>query len=188
MNLVKLAHTLWKDHLRKGMRVIDATMGNGYDTLFLTQHVIDESQGSVHAFDIQIDALDATRQRLNSVFCPQICDRVHLYHRSHETFPEGLKSIDLIVYNLGYRPLGDKQITTLADSTIKSCQNGLEILSQQGLMSILIYPAHSQGLDEKNALFEWFLTLDSNSYYISIHSPFNRPNAPILALIGKIKF
>ncbi|MGA8165254.1 MAG: hypothetical protein WB791_09565 [Waddliaceae bacterium] len=48
---LRLAHFYWKQLIREGGRVIDATCGNGNDTLVLSQCVLQESKGWVWAFD-----------------------------------------------------------------------------------------------------------------------------------------
>lgn len=52
---------VWKHIIQKGDTVIDATCGNGYDTLALLTMVSDESyNGCVFGMDIQQEALDNT--------------------------------------------------------------------------------------------------------------------------------
>jgi ubiquinone/menaquinone biosynthesis C-methylase UbiE len=52
---------VWKHVVQKGDTVIDATCGNGFDTLALLNLVADDSHnGYVYALDIQKDALDKT--------------------------------------------------------------------------------------------------------------------------------
>ncbi len=177
-----LAHILWKDFLRPGMTVIDATAGNGNDTLFLAKYVLTPNSGWIHAFDIQSEALKTTQERLSNNLSLQIQSRITLHNASHEIYPPNITP-SLIVYNLGYLPGGDLNKTTLAESTLKSCQNGLEILASGGLLSITIYPGHPEGSKEKSSLFSWFDTL--SPYLIFHHTPLNRPNQPSLITIRK---
>lgn len=59
--IVFVATRVWKHVVQKGDTVIDATCGNGFDTLALLNLVADESHnGYVYALDIQKDALDKT--------------------------------------------------------------------------------------------------------------------------------
>ena len=60
-----------------GETVVDATAGNGHDTLFLAEHVGEE--GHVYAFDIQQAALNSTAKRLG-----ELTNRVSLILDSHE--------------------------------------------------------------------------------------------------------
>ena len=61
-SLTDQAKQILADKLSAGDFVIDATAGNGHDSLFLAQQV--GPSGRIFAFDIQQLAIDATRQRL----------------------------------------------------------------------------------------------------------------------------
>jgi hypothetical protein len=177
-----LAHLIWKDFLRPGMTVIDATAGNGHDTLFLAKCVLTPNSGWVHAFDIQEKALEATQKRLQEHLPETLLKRITLHHTSHETFPENLAP-SLIAYNLGYLPGADPQNTTLAESTLTSCQNALNILNSKGLLSITLYPGHPEGHLEKSLLLPWLTTL--THLPIFHHTPLSRPNQPSLITLRK---
>ena len=66
-------------HLKEGDVAVDFTMGNGYDTEFLSKTV--GESGHVYAFDIQQQAVDSTAKHLREVGCPEnytlICDSHH---------------------------------------------------------------------------------------------------------------
>lgn len=178
-NHLKIAHLLWREHLKPGMTAVDATAGNGHDTLFLMGLVLGEDAGWVHAFDIQEAALTNTFELLKN---EPFADRVTLHHASHERFPDSLREVDLIVYNLGYLPGGDKSITTMAESTLNSCKNALEILKTGGLLSLTLYPGHAEGCIEKNKLLSW---LETTTAYCVHHQPVNSPKAPTLITLVK---
>ncbi|MBP3368560.1 MAG: methyltransferase, partial [Clostridia bacterium] len=55
-------------HLGEGDTAVDFTMGNGYDTVFLSQTV--GETGTVVAFDIPEAALTSTEQNLRKNDCP----------------------------------------------------------------------------------------------------------------------
>ena len=63
-NLTTQAHEYCKATLQPGDIAIDATAGNGHDTLFLAQLV--KPQGCVFSFDIQSSAVENTSKRLNN--------------------------------------------------------------------------------------------------------------------------
>lgn len=183
MNHLMLAHILWKHHLKPGMTVIDATMGNGHDTLFLAKNVVTEKSGWVYAFDIQPTALKNTEDRLSDHLTAAQFKRISLIQASHDSFPEHLSDIDLITYNLGYLPGGDKSITTQAPSTLKSVQNSLKLLSETGLLSIMIYPAHPQGVIESHALLEWLQALSADNWTVFHHQNPLKSTSPSLITI-----
>lgn len=61
-----VAHLLWKHVIQKGDTVIDATCGNGNDTLAMANMVKDEqSKGCVYGMDIQEDAIKNTSSLLD---------------------------------------------------------------------------------------------------------------------------
>ena len=108
--------------LRKGDVVVDATAGNGHDSLMLANIVIDsENCGHLFCFDVQERALEATKARLRSSFSEeQLNGCVHLLNQNHRDFSvidkivqknRGSKlGVNAFVYNLGYLPGGDKTL------------------------------------------------------------------------------
>ena len=89
--------------------------------------------GGVIAIDIQEDAIAQTQQLLEKNLSSEKKAQVHLLQHSHEEFPEIAKQhlIKLIVYNLGYLPGGNKQLTTTTDTTVTSVQKALTLLCQE---------------------------------------------------------
>ncbi|XWS10651.1 hypothetical protein CRYUN_Cryun38cG0015200 [Craigia yunnanensis] len=62
----EVAHLVWRHVLHKGDVVIDATCGNGYDTVAMLKMVADESGcGLVYGMDIQTEALENTSSLLD---------------------------------------------------------------------------------------------------------------------------
>lgn len=56
---------MWKKIVQKGDIVIDATCGNGHDTLALVKMVADKlGKGRVYGMDIQQSAIDSTSSLL----------------------------------------------------------------------------------------------------------------------------
>src|SRR5690606_3119323 len=104
----------------QGMVAVDATAGNGYDTVFLAGRV--GPTGRVYAFDIQEEALRETRARITE---QGLADRVELIHAGHERLLEYVNGpINAMVFNLGYRPRGDKRVITRPETTIEALKGG----------------------------------------------------------------
>ncbi len=185
-NPIELAHLFWEKTLKKGDIVIDATVGNGKDTLALAKSLLKLGGGTLYGFDIQEAAIKATYDRIQ-LFAPEFLPSLHLMHTSHETFPITLRpnSVSLIVYNLGYLPAADKTITTLSESTCISISNALTLLSPGGYLSILCYPGHAEGAKEFQNIQEISSGLDKTVYCSSIHLFSNRNKSPALILIQK---
>jgi hypothetical protein len=146
---LQLAHTLWASHLKKSDSVVDATIGNGHDFVYLASLL--GPDGALTGFDIQKEALKKTRLKLAKVDPP--LPQITLHHACHSTLKGACHT--LIVYNLGYLPGGDKSITTQVASTIESLEKGLRALSEGGALSIMTYPGHEEGAREHEAVLEW---------------------------------
>lgn len=181
---LQLAHDYWQRHLSRGDNVIDATCGNGYDTLKLCELALNETCGHIFAFDIQESALEATTLRLKEKLSPQIVERVILIHRCHSDLrlpnPEPIK---LIVYNLGYLPGADKTQVTRVQTTLQSLQSAIELLTPGGLISITCYPGHPEGALEEEAILEFAAKLPRESWNCCHHRWINRQRAPSLLVI-----
>jgi len=177
---------LSKEYMDKKMKnalvVVDATMGNGFDTCYLRSKL--DSKGFLYAFDIQKTAIENTKKRLIE---NKIYSNVLLINDSHVEFKKYIdKEVDLIVYNLGYLPKGDKNITTLSESTLKSIKNGMDILNHKGLIIITIYPGHIEGEKEFNIISEFLKTVDQKKFEIikiEFYNQINRP--PVLFIIER---
>ena len=187
MNHLKVAHLIWKSHLQPGMHAIDATAGNGHDTLALAKCVLSENLGRIDAFDIQEKALKNTESLLKSHFSPSILSRIHLHSKSHEIFPIDLPRPHLIVYNFGYLPGGDKSITTIGEKSLQSCQNALSLLLPGGILSLTLYPGHLEGALESRILLSYFASLPKEAVKIFRYSPINSETSPILLILEKLK-
>lgn len=174
-----LAHHYWSNLVKPGDTVIDATCGNGYDTLRLATMI--GPTGRVYAYDIQPAAIEMTGDLLTK---EGLLDRVELRGVSHISF-EGIALPRLIVYNLGYLPGSDKQIKTVTETTLLSIAHGLEILQPGGMISITAYPGHEEGALEEQALQIFFSSLSPTTWSCTFHKWLNRQQAPVLFLIQK---
>ena len=174
-SLFDLAHTFWIKTLRPGDWAIDATCGNGHDTLFLSEHC-----AGVIGLDIQPQALLNTRERCRN-------KNIFLFHQSHRSFPAlaHLAPIRLVVYNLGYLPGGSKAVTTMTLNTLKSVENALTLILPGGLVSITSYSGHIEGQKEEEALLSFCRSLCPKTWTVVFHKWLNRNKAPSLLLIQK---
>ena len=181
-----LAPMYWQRLLQKDDLIIDATTGNGKDTLTLCRIMDRLGGGKVIGIDIQNEALERTRNRLNE-HLPDFIANIELHHRSHETFPEAIapSSVKLIVYNLGYLPGGDKTLTTKTSTTLISIENALTLLKSGGCLSITCYPGHSEGEIEYAQICALTTSLCKETYCVSQHIFSNRKKSPVLILIQK---
>jgi predicted methyltransferase len=165
--LTERAHQLIATRLRPGDVVIDATVGNGYDTLFLAEKV--GPTGRVFGFDIQAEAIAATESKLAAAGS---VDRVTLFQDCHSALGKRIiEPVRAVMFNLGYLPGGDKACVTQAATTLIAMQGALSRLMPGGLMTVIVYPGHSGGDVEAEQVEEWAKTLDTEICNVGIYRP-----------------
>lgn len=154
---------------------IDATMGKGYDTLFLCE--LAGKTGHVLAFDIQDEAIKETKKRLKEHCCLQKAELIKDGHEHMDQYAHG-DTADVICFNFGYLPGGDHQIATKAQTSVPAIKKGLEILKKGGLMSLCIYSGGDTGYEEKEAILQFLKELPSREYTVIANEYYNRSNDP----------
>lgn len=164
--LTQVAHDLVRQVIRPGDIAIDATAGNGHDTLFLAQCV--GSSGTVYGLDIQQDALTATANRLAAA---GVTNAV-LLHRSHAELREALStvadnSVAAVMLNLGYLPGASKQMVTRADSTVRAIRDSLRLLRPGGILTVVAYTGHPGGLEELQAVRDLLGSLPPEEFQVT---------------------
>lgn len=192
---LEMAHWMLKDIIKTNDVVVDATMGNGYDTQFLA-----ELGANVYAFDVQEEALNATEKRLddagikNQIFEKNLSNlltepSVNLVLSGHETLSEYVKEpIKAAIFNLGYLPKTDKSVVTKADTTLTALEALTNQLVVGGRIAIMIYYGHEGGMEEKDAVIKWTSSLPQKDWEVTSYAPLNQIHTPpILVLIEKRK-
>lgn len=179
-----LAHNYWKIYGKKGGTFVDATCGNGLDSLYIAQTLLTPDSGRLFCIDIQSRAICATKNLLREALAYKVLDRISYHHASHTELEFLPHSIDIFVYNLGYLPGGDKSLTTTSDTTLLSLKKATEYLSPNGLISIMSYPGHNAGKTELDSLIDFVSSLP-RKYTVCRHQWTNRCRSPELFLIGQ---
>ncbi len=152
LRAIDMAHVLLRDTLKPGDWVVDATVGNGHDTLWLAQMV--GPSGRVFGFDVQAAALAETRRRVAGL--PQVT----LFHAGHELMAEHLPAeakgrLAAVMFNLGFLPGGDKAVITRAETTLAALHHALDWLAVGGQITLVVYPGHTGGSDEASTVRSW---------------------------------
>lgn len=163
-----------KEQVQAGDCCIDATAGNGYDTRLLCE--LAGETGKVYAFDIQAQALENTKLRLQEA---GLADRATLILDSHENMAGYVtEPVSCIVFNFGYLPGGNHALATRPDTSIRAIEEGLKLLKKGGMMHLCIYSGKDSGFEEKTAIMEYLHTLNSREYLVLVTEYYNRPNHP----------
>lgn len=159
--------------LTAGDRVVDATLGNGNDALMLLKLI--GSKGFLYGFDIQETAIENSRNLLSH----HGFDNCHLIQDSHSNLAEYvLEPIKGCLFNLGYLPKGDKQVTTLWQSTEKALLQTMKLLLPGGFIGVTAYPGHDSGREEDLAIQRFFENINQKEYQIAQTQFINQENHP----------
>jgi len=157
---------------------VDATVGNGHDTVVLARAIGEE--GRVFGFDVQPDALDATRDRLAS---EGLIDRVTLIEAGHETMERHLPAaahgtVDAVMFNLGYLPGSDSPLTTTPATTRPALDAALRLLRPGGVATVVVYTGHEGGEEEAAAVDAWAADLSQSRFRALSYRFVNQRNDP----------
>ncbi|WP_234400669.1 class I SAM-dependent methyltransferase [Virgibacillus senegalensis] len=175
--VIPFAHDLLEQTINPGDIAIDATCGNGHDTLVLSKLVGDK--GTVFAFDIQNQAIERTKQLLDQASV----QNVQLHMVDHQYAPDYISEEDYgriggAIFNLGYLPGSDKQTITTPESTIAAVDSIAALLKQGGLIAIVVYYGHQGGEREKQALLDYVSSLDQKKFSVLQYAFINQQNNP----------
>ena len=129
--------------------MVDATCGNGHDTLELARLVLPADgstggKGLVVGVDIQEPAVANTRQRLQAQLSEEQLQLTRVYQGCHSDLEQYLpqelfagQRVRMVCFNLGYLPGSDKSIITTHRTTLEALKSALACLDIDGLISIM---------------------------------------------------
>ncbi|MFW6284820.1 MAG: class I SAM-dependent methyltransferase [Bacillota bacterium] len=176
-DVIRFTHSTLKRVLDQSDTAIDATAGNGHDTLFLAQTV-----KHVHALDIQDDALKRTKERLDA----NTIRNVTLHRLGHEH----LITLDTpppkaIIFNLGYLPGGDRAITTKRLTSLEAIKQAIKMVLPSGMVAITLYPGHPEGKEEAKLIESYLRTLSAKSFTVLKYQIINTDHSPFSLIVQK---
>ncbi|WP_174614094.1 class I SAM-dependent methyltransferase [Virgibacillus ihumii] len=181
--IINYSHYLLETAVEKGDTVIDATCGNGHDTIFLSKLV--GKTGHVFGFDIQEQAVTNTKNRLakNGLTNTDIIQDSHS-NFIHHIPVDKLTRLGGAIFNLGYLPGSDKSVITKSESTILAVEGVLSHLKRNGLVVLVIYHGHEGGTEEKEQIMKYARLLDQKVFHVLYYGFINQKNDPpfILAI------
>ena len=170
----ELAMAITRAYIQPGDSVVDATCGNGQDTVALAKAV--GKEGKVFAFDIQKKALILAEARLRS----HGIDNVQLIMKSFTSMEQYVpeNSVAAVVFNLGYLPGGDHSITTKSETTLAGLEAAVRTIRRGGIVTVVLYDGHKEGAEEKARVLEWARGLDAGKYHAAFVNLINQENNP----------
>lgn len=181
IDLLSVEKDFIRGHIKEGGTAVDFTMGNGHDTLWLSDAV--GPDGHVYAFDIQQQALDSSSKLLEAEAKYKNYTLILDSHANAENHVK--EKICVGMFNLGYLPGGDKRITTLRTSTMPAVEAAIRLLDDDGGLLIAVYPGHEEGALEGQMLDGYFETLDRKKICVSKLKIVNSPTSPFFFLVEK---
>lgn len=183
---IHFAQQVLMNYVSSGDYVVDATLGNGHDALFLANLV--GKKGQLIGFDVQAAAIKSSTKRM------QENEVIHFsFHQlGHEKMAEVISveyvPLAAVVFNLGYLPNEDKSVITEEDTTLIALGAAQRLLKVGGVISLMCYPGHEGGDAESQAVSEWAASLPREDFRVVKYALHNAPNnPPFLLLVEKLK-
>lgn len=169
-NTKTLIKFLIENYIKKASVAIDMTCGNGIDSkLILDSFDIKK----LYCFDIQQQALDNTKNLLKNY------RNYEIILDNHKNFDKYIKeNVDFAIYNLGYLPRGDKEITTNYIDVEESLNKLLNKLNKNAVIIITFYPGHLSGKIESKEVLTFLKKLNQKQYMILKFTFENQKNNP----------
>lgn len=182
--VLQYAQTLLKSTVHEGDIAVDATAGNGHDTLFLAQLVGDD--GFVYAFDVQKQAVDATLHRLLD---NALEHRALVLKDGHENVAKYVnKPVAGAIFNLGYLPGSDHEVITRPNTTIQALESLLKLLKVGGIIVLVIYHGHEGGKEERDEVIRFVSELPQKYIHVLRYEFLNQKNdPPFVIALEKVK-
>ncbi|ALP35493.1 SAM-dependent methyltransferase [Paenibacillus sp. IHB B 3084] len=189
LSVLSYAHQLVAARVQPGDTAIDATVGTGADTLFLAKAA--GRRGRIYGFDIQQEALQLARRRLDEDESTSLAE-VSLLHQGHEKMQEAIPDklhgkVAAVMFNLGYLPSegADPSVITHTDSTLTALDAAMYLLRPRGILTAVLYPGHAGGGEEAEAVLQWASALPVSSGQSIIYRQLQRAASPYVVAVEK---
>lgn len=182
--VIQYAQTLMRMSLEEGDIAVDATAGNGHDTVYLAELV--GPKGFVYAFDIQQEAIQSTTKR---VLDHHFERRVQIIHQGHETVDQYVtKEIGGAIFNLGYLPGSDHSVVTKPNTTVEAIEKLLSMLKVGGIIVLVVYHGHIGGKVERDEVIRYVSNLPQKYVHVLRYEFINQKNdPPFIIALEKVK-
>ncbi len=181
INLLEVEKNFLIPHIKKGGVAVDFTMGNGHDTLWLSEAL--GENGKVYAFDIQPQALESSRKLLEESGAAKNYTLILDSHANVKNYVS--EKICIGMFNLGFLPGGDKSITTKRETTMVAIRAAIDLLDADGALLIAVYPGHEEGTIEGELIEKELETLNRRELCASKFKIVNSPTSPFFFLVER---
>ncbi len=164
-----------------GPLLVDATAGNGHDSLFLLGAA--PRNALLLAMDLQAQAVAATGDLLAAHGFAHAARVLHTGHQHLADVLAGLAPEDrqrplmCVVFNLGWLPGGNKGLVTTPATSLTALEAALEALAPGGCISLHCYTGHEGGAEEATALEARLRSLPPRRWRVLALADANRERA-----------
>lgn len=166
-------HKYIKSLINKEDTVVDMTVGNGNDTLFLCGLA-----KKVIGFDIQDEAISRTKDKVKEYL------NVELIKDNHINIDKYInEKVKLFIFNLGYLPNSESPIITKKEDTLIAFKKAYDLLKDDGYIVITFYVGHKGGKDEYYLLDKYIK--DNHLFILETYKENKQLNEPITYIIKK---
>lgn len=177
--VVDIAHMVLFRYIKDNCIAVDFTLGQGKDALFLAQQV---QVSHVYGFDIQTEAIRQSERLLQAY---GVAGKLELILDGHEHCARYIPAYQIGIFNFGFLPQGDPQVTTKRETSIMALRQAVRRLQKEGCLVLVLYPGHVEGQRECTAIEAWSAQLSSRCYSVMKVQPFNKHASPYLLIIEK---
>lgn len=166
LTAVQLVQDFLAGYLRAPKLCVDATCGNGGDTLFLCN--LTGPGGHVLGMDIQPEAIASTRARLEKAGIQP--ERYTLVCDGHQNLLDYVRPgcADAVLFNFGWLPGADHGVFSTAATTLPALEAALGALRPGGVLTAILYSGKTIGSEEKQAVLEYLRALPLEKYTVLV--------------------
>jgi tRNA A58 N-methylase Trm61 len=177
-SVLDFAHFTVCGTLTEGDVAVDATVGNGHDTVVLARAV--GGEGHVFGFDVQAEAIEQTGARLASKDVQAEVDLMQVGHEEMDRrLPGGVVGeVGAVMFNLGYLPGSASDLTTTPDTTLPALEAAVRLLRPGGVVTVVVYTGHEGGTEEAKAVDAWAADLSQAHFHALSYRFMNQQNNP----------
>lgn len=168
-NILEFSKQLMLDNLNSEAIVVDATVGNGNDAKFLCDNF-----KFVYGFDIQKEAITSADKVLEDY------ENYQLNLDCHSNVLNYVTKCDGAIFNLGYLPNYNHEVTTKPNTTIKAIESLISIINK-GIIVIVVYTGHDNSF-EANLVENYVSNLDKQIDVLK-YQFLNREHAPYILAV-----
>lgn len=188
------AHAAWRALLPPGAITVDATAGNGLDTLELAR--LAGPSGRVFSLDTAASAVAATRAEVEASIARGVegLADISVVQACHSTLADVLAShgvkvgeLSAAVFNLGWLPGAEaeadrKATATRRETTLAVVAAASSLLRPGGFISMTSYIGHEGGREEAEAVRAALAALPPKEWVVAETNMLNRSTAPLWTL------